>query len=158
MSGLVWATARHVAPSHARVKRKLDRFAFEAAVVADAGGWASAAESAALAADPLVWAATLRRLIHETDDGLRGAAGLTGDLRELVLADLTEERDRLSAVLVQLTGDEIESPALPMAPVAAVATRTPATGVSPDTATSPIASGVSGATTGAGAGATQPLP
>ena len=51
---------------------KLDRFAFEAAVVADAGGWASSAESAAVVADPLSWAATLRRLIHETDDGLRG--------------------------------------------------------------------------------------
>src|ERR1700722_14510838 len=111
MSGLVWATARHVAPSHARVKRKLDRFAFEAAAVADAGGWASGAESAALAADPLVWAATLRRLIHETDDGLRGASRLTGELRELVMSDLSDERDRLSAVLQRLTGDEIDAPA-----------------------------------------------
>src|SRR5579863_10380899 len=146
MSGHVRATARHVAPSHARVERKLDRFAFEAAVVADAGGWASSAESAALAADPLVWAATLRRLIHETDDGLRGAAGLTGDLRELVLADLSEERDRLSAVLVGLTGDEIESPALPAAPAPIAATRTPAAGVSADTGTSPLSPAVSGGT------------
>ncbi|HEY3810652.1 MAG TPA: DEAD/DEAH box helicase [Acidimicrobiales bacterium] len=80
-------------------------------MVADAGGWASEAERVALAADPLAWAAALRRLIHETDDGLRGAAALSGDLREQALADLNEERDRLSAVLRRLTGDEIETPA-----------------------------------------------
>jgi hypothetical protein len=94
------------------VETKLDRFAFEAAVVADAGGWASSAESAEVAADPLTWAATLRRLIHETDDGLRRASSLTGDLREVVLSDLNDERDRLAAVLRRLTGDEIDAPVL----------------------------------------------
>jgi SNF2-related domain/SNF2 Helicase protein/Helicase conserved C-terminal domain len=94
------------------VEKKLDRFAFEAAVVADAGGWASRAESEALAADPLAWAASLRRLIHETDDNLRSASTLSGELREIVLADLIEERDRLSAVLLDLTGDEIDPPVL----------------------------------------------
>ncbi len=91
---------------------KLDRFAFEAAVVADAGGWASSAESAAVVADPLSWAATLRRLIHETDDGLRGASSLTGDLRDVVMADLSAERARLAAVLRRVTGDEIDAPEL----------------------------------------------
>ncbi len=94
------------------METKLDRFAFEAAVVADAGGWASSAESAVVTADPLAWAATLRRLIHETDDGLRQASNLTGDLREVVLSDLGHERERLAAVLRQLTGDQIDSPLL----------------------------------------------
>jgi superfamily II DNA or RNA helicase len=71
------------------------------------------AERARLDSDPLAWAATLRRLIHETDDGIRSADSLTGDLRELVLADLGEERARLSATLLRLTGDEIEAPVLP---------------------------------------------
>ena len=118
---------------HARVEKKLDRFAFEAAVVADAGGWASSNESAAVAADPLTWAATLRRLIHETDDGLRRASNLTGDLREVVLTDLSEERARLAAVLVRLTGDEIDAPLLthpvgpePTAPTSGSGTGKPA--------------------------------
>jgi hypothetical protein len=98
----------------------------EAAVVADAGGWASSAESAALAADPLAWAATLRRLIHETDEGLRRSVGLGGDLREVVLSDLTDERDRLGAVLRRLTGDEIEPPVLDLGPSAEVASRSAA--------------------------------
>ncbi len=97
---------------HTRDRRqKLDRFAFEAAVVAEAGGWATSAERAQLDADPLAWAASLRRLIHETDDGIQGADSLTGELRQLVMADLTEERARLSATLLRLTGDEIDAPA-----------------------------------------------
>ncbi len=98
-----------------RLETKLDRFAFEAAVVAEAGGWTTSAERARLESDPLAWAATLRRLIHETDDGIRSADSLTGDLRELVMADLGEERARLSATLLRLTGDQIEAPVLPSA-------------------------------------------
>ena len=97
------------------MEKKLDQFAFEAAVVADAGGWASSAERAVLEGDSAAWKAAVRRLIHETDDGLRGASKLTGELRELVLADLTDERARLSAVLLRLTGDEIDAPVLPSA-------------------------------------------
>jgi superfamily II DNA or RNA helicase len=100
---------------HARLETKLDRFAFEAAVVAEAGGWATSAERARLDADLLVWAATLRRLIHDTDDGIRGADSLDGDLRDLVMGDLTEERARLSATLLRLTGDAIDAPELPSA-------------------------------------------
>ena len=99
-----------MAQPQVRVEKKLDRFGFEAAVVADAGGWASDAERAVLTADPLAWAAAVRRLIHETDDGIQSAAGLTGDLRTIVLSDLMDERARLSAVLLRLTGDEIDVP------------------------------------------------
>ena len=81
-------------------------------MVADAGGWASDDERGALQAQPLVWAAALRRLIHETDDGLRRAVGLSGDLREVVLADLTAERDRLAAALLRVSGESIEAPTL----------------------------------------------
>ena len=63
----------------------------------------------------MAWAASLRRLIHETDDGIQGADSLTGELRQLVMADLTEERARLSATLLRLTGDQIDAPVLPSA-------------------------------------------
>ena len=86
-------------------------------MIADAGGWASDEERAALAAQPLVWAAALRRLIHETDDGLRHAVGLSGDLREVVLADLSAERERLAGALLRVCGDTIEPPALVTEPV-----------------------------------------
>ncbi|MGH9056828.1 MAG: SNF2-related protein, partial [Acidimicrobiales bacterium] len=91
---------------------KLDQIALEMAVVADAGGWAADAERAALAAQPVAWAATVRRLIHETDDALRGAASLDGDVRDQVLADLNGERGRLASVLLRLTGDAIDRPAV----------------------------------------------
>ncbi len=104
-----------MAQPQVRVEKKLDRFGFEAAVVADAGGWASDAERAVLTADPLAWAAAVRRLIHETDDGIQSAAGLTGDLRTIVLSDLMDERARLSAVLLRLTGDEIRRAAVGVA-------------------------------------------
>lgn len=94
------------------METKLDRIAWEAAVAADAGGWASASERAALEADPLGWAAALRRLIHETDDALRGAAGLTGEVRQQVLSDLEEERKRLGDALMRVAGDSIELPVL----------------------------------------------
>jgi superfamily II DNA or RNA helicase len=109
-----------------RVERKLDQFAFEAAVVAEAGGWASSGDRAQLDADPLAWAAALRRLIHETDDGIRSASGLSGELRELVMADLNSERARLSDTLRRLTGDEIEVPPLPLSNGAATAAPTSA--------------------------------
>ncbi|HET9076134.1 MAG TPA: DEAD/DEAH box helicase [Acidimicrobiales bacterium] len=81
-------------------------------MIADAGGWASEADRTALEAQPLAWAAALRRLIHETDDGLRQAATLDGDLREIVLADLRAERDRLSAALQRVSGDSIDAPVI----------------------------------------------
>jgi superfamily II DNA or RNA helicase len=85
----------------------------EAAVVADAGGWSTPAERASLDADPMAWAATLRRLIHETDDGLRHAAAMTGEVRDQVVEDLLAERERLSAALNRLNGDRIDPPHRP---------------------------------------------
>ncbi len=96
------------------MERELNQITLEAAAAADAGGWASEAERSALTAQPLAWAAALRRLIHETDDGLRSAASLTGDLRDVVLADLRSERERLAAALSRVTGgDTIDAPDLP---------------------------------------------
>ncbi|MDE3203804.1 MAG: DEAD/DEAH box helicase [Acidobacteriota bacterium] len=93
------------------MERELNQITLEAAAAADAGGWASEEERSALTAQPLAWAAALRRLIHETDDGLRSAAGLTGDLRDVVLADLRSERERLAAALSRVTGgDTIDPP------------------------------------------------
>jgi hypothetical protein len=107
--GSVPGLARH----HQRNRRKkLDQIALEAAVIADAGGWASDDDLAALAAEPLAWSVALRRLIHETDDGLRKAAGLSGDLRDMVIADLTTERERLAAALVRVSGEVIDPPAM----------------------------------------------
>ncbi|HVA74360.1 MAG TPA: SNF2-related protein [Acidimicrobiales bacterium] len=94
------------------MENKLDRIAWEAAVAADAGGWASDAERVALGADPLRWAAALRLLIHETDDALRAAASIAGEERQQVLSDLDEERQRLSAALLRVAGDTIDLPAL----------------------------------------------
>ncbi|MHB1928091.1 MAG: SNF2-related protein [Acidimicrobiales bacterium] len=63
----------------------------------------------------------LRQLIHETDDGLRSAPRLAGDERQQVLADLRQERARLSAALLERTGDVIAgvdepAPAAPVGP------------------------------------------
>jgi hypothetical protein len=91
---------------------KLDQISLESAVIAEAGGWASDEETAVLVGQTLAWAAALRRLIHETDDALRNASSLEGDLREMVLADLRAERERLSAALQRVSGETIEAPVL----------------------------------------------
>jgi hypothetical protein len=93
-------------------REKLDRIALEAAVVADAGGWASDVDEAFLASDPLAWTAALRRLIHETDDGLKAASALDGELREMVVSDLHAERERLADALLRVAGDSIDPPAV----------------------------------------------
>ncbi|HEX4863443.1 MAG TPA: hypothetical protein VFV02_05190, partial [Acidimicrobiales bacterium] len=94
------------------MERKLDRIALEAAAAADAGGWASGDELAALAQNRLGWAAALRRLILETDDLLVGANRLAGEERDQVLTDLTEERERLAVALARVAGDSIDPPSL----------------------------------------------
>jgi hypothetical protein len=94
-------------------EEKLDQTTLEAAVVADAGGWATDTERAALEEQPLAWAAALRRLIHQTDAAIRSAASLTGELRELVLSDLWSERERLATALAAVAGgDAIDPPIL----------------------------------------------
>jgi hypothetical protein len=92
------------------LETELDPMIFESAVVAEAAGWASPSERAVLEAEPLEWRATLRRLIMSTDDGLRSAAGSSGEERAQVLADLRAERDQLAAALKRLSGDEITEP------------------------------------------------
>ena len=88
----------------------LDQIAFEAAVVAEAGGWASQADVALLEANKLAWAAALRRLIFETDEGLARCADLDGELRALALEDLGQERSRLSDALLRASGERIDPP------------------------------------------------
>ncbi len=115
------------APGVSEVETELDRITFEAAVAAEAGGWASAAEAAVLSAAPLAWNAALRRLIFETDDALVVAARLQGEERVQVLADLTQERNRLAAALLRLTGVDLSPPR----PSPAPSTANPASGERP---------------------------
>src|SRR2546428_8469018 len=81
---------------------------FEALVAAEATGYAAPTEIAALEADRLGWATTLRRLLIETDEALKSAAHITGDERLQVLNDLTEERAHLADALRRLTGEDID--------------------------------------------------
>ncbi|MCU4184518.1 DEAD/DEAH box helicase [Acidiferrimicrobium sp. IK] len=96
--------------------RALDRITLEAAVVAEATGYASPVELAALEAAPLAWIGTLRRLLLETDEALTSAARLAGEERDQVLADLGAERRALASALVRLTGEEPDAPAVRLAP------------------------------------------
>ncbi|MBO0693283.1 MAG: hypothetical protein J2P58_10340, partial [Acidimicrobiaceae bacterium] len=79
----------------------------ESAVVAEAAGWANSAEREMLEADRVRWAITLRRLLYDTDESIRVAARLTGDERDQVLADLTQEQRQLAAALTRLTGESV---------------------------------------------------
>jgi hypothetical protein len=82
----------------------------ETAAEAAASGYASTQELEMLRADPDGWVRSLRRLIMTTDDGLRAAARLPGDVRPQVLADLRAERHRLAVALKERNGDEISGP------------------------------------------------
>src|ERR1700676_766803 len=83
-------------------ERELDEANLDALIAAEATGYATADELAVLQADTDGWARGLRRLVAETDEALRSAAGITGDEREQVLDDLTGERERLIAALRRL--------------------------------------------------------
>jgi len=97
---------------------ELDRTSVDAAAVAAAGGWATPAQSAALGADLPAWVGSLRRLIDQTDDGLRRVVNLRGEERQQVIDDLASERDRLALALVTLTGERVApSPVATPAPV-----------------------------------------
>jgi len=78
----------------------------EVLVAAEAAGAATPAELARLEANRDAWAATLRRLIAETDKALRGARRLSGPERDQVLDDLTDERDRLGDAFYRVTGED----------------------------------------------------
>ncbi|HSS08517.1 MAG TPA: DEAD/DEAH box helicase [Acidimicrobiales bacterium] len=77
----------------------------EAMVAAEAAGYAAPDELARLEANPDAWVATLRRMTAATDEALRTSQQLDGLEREQVLADLREERARLSSALYRLTGE-----------------------------------------------------
>ncbi|MDQ6839843.1 MAG: hypothetical protein M3137_16340, partial [Actinomycetota bacterium] len=91
---------------------ELDRTSVDAAADAAAGGWASGGQLAGLEADRRAWIGALRRLIDQTDDGLRSVMTLQGEEREQIVADLAGERDRLAAALTALTGETVSPSAL----------------------------------------------
>jgi superfamily II DNA or RNA helicase len=103
------------------LENELDQIAFEAAVVAEAGGWASDADKSLLEEERLAWAAALRRLILETDDGLQRSAHLEEELRMMATEDLRQERDRLAEALFRVSGESIDEPATERSPTAATA-------------------------------------
>jgi hypothetical protein len=121
---------------HEREKRPLDPIIFEAAVSAAAAGAATPDELELLDAHPAEWTATLRGLIHATDDALRSAARQSGEERDQVLADLRAERDRLADALEQRTGERIDGAEEPQPrrsppPVASPAEAAPAEPAAP---------------------------
>src|SRR5919206_5024295 len=92
------------------VRHRADRRAklninFEALASSEAAGCATTAELEILRAHPAQWLDTLRRLLAETEAGLRSAAHINGPERAMVLDDLTGERDSLRAALHRLAPD-----------------------------------------------------
>ncbi len=99
----------------------MDRITLEAAVVAEATGYASPAEVASLDANRLAWIGALRRLLAETDEAWSSAERIRGEERSQVLADLAGERRHLADALVRLTGESVSAgPAEAPAPAGAV--------------------------------------
>ncbi|MGH9003427.1 MAG: hypothetical protein ACRDYV_09885, partial [Acidimicrobiia bacterium] len=86
------------APPTTRPENELN-INFEALASSEAAGCATAGELATLRADPAEWAATLRRLLAETEAALPAARRITGPERDMVVADFIEERDRLRQAL-----------------------------------------------------------
>ncbi|MDQ2728395.1 MAG: DEAD/DEAH box helicase [Actinomycetota bacterium] len=62
---------------------------------------------AALESNRPTWIGALRRLIDQTDEGLRSVVKLRAEEREQIIADLAGERDRLAAALTALTGETV---------------------------------------------------
>ncbi|MDQ1427199.1 MAG: hypothetical protein QOK39_675, partial [Acidimicrobiaceae bacterium] len=79
---------------------------FEALVATDAAGEASSEELSRLAASHDAWVATLRTMAVETDEGLERARSLSGPERDQVVADLSEERQRVISALRRVGGEE----------------------------------------------------
>ncbi|MGH9058440.1 MAG: SNF2 helicase-associated domain-containing protein, partial [Acidimicrobiales bacterium] len=86
---------------------ELDRITVEAAVVAEATGYASSTEAAWLESHQLVWISALRRLLTETDEAWAHADRIRGEEREQVLADLAGERRHLADALARVTGESV---------------------------------------------------
>ena len=79
---------------------------FEASVASEAAGEATPADLARLEADRVAWTAILRRFASETNDALQRAFGLDGPEREQVMADLSEERDRMISALRRVADED----------------------------------------------------
>lgn len=79
---------------------------FEALVATDAAGEATSAEMARLEAQHDAWVVTLRRMAVDTHEALQRARYLTGPERDQVVADLSEERQRVTVALRRVGGDD----------------------------------------------------
>ena len=97
-------------PSTERTGERTLNINFEALASSEAAGCATAAEVELLRAHPAEWLDTLRRLLAETESGLRSAAHITGPERAMVLDDLTTERNSLRQALHRLAPDLYPDP------------------------------------------------
>jgi hypothetical protein len=79
---------------------------FEALVATDAAGEATPADRARLESHHDAWVATLRRLARQTHEALLRARLLSGPERDQVVADLTDERQRITIALHRVGGDD----------------------------------------------------
>lgn len=84
----------------------LDRTNLQLLVSAEAAGEIEADELALLEAAPDRWETMLHQLLTETEESLARVARSDRDERDQVLADLSEERDRLVDALRRVRGDE----------------------------------------------------
>jgi hypothetical protein len=79
---------------------------FEALVADDAAGEGTSEGLQRLQAHHDAWVATLRKMAVDTHDSLLRARRMTGPERDQVVADLSEERQRVTAALLRVGGDE----------------------------------------------------
>src|SRR2546429_8266448 len=102
--------------THCIGRPKLHATDLETLVFGEAEGRVTDEELAMLRADPAAWASTLRRLIAETEAALSSVSRKKGAEEEQAQADLSQERQLLSAALRRLEGDD--APAEPPTDVA----------------------------------------
>jgi superfamily II DNA or RNA helicase len=98
------AQAPHLNPS----ENELDKEHFDALVASELDGSITDEQLLALEADPERWLDRVYRLLTETEEWLETVRRSTRDERDQALTDLTEERDRLTAVVRYLTGQDEE--------------------------------------------------
>jgi hypothetical protein len=84
---------------------------FEFAVEAAAAAEATAAQLEMLAEHREAWRWTLERLLHRTDEDLESVRTLDSPVRDQIVSDFEEERDRLEAALRRLVGTNGDEPA-----------------------------------------------
>ena len=84
---------------------------FEFAVEAAAAAEATSAQLEMLAEHRSAWRWSLERLLHRTDEDLERVRTLDSPVREQVISDFEEERDRLEAALRRLVGTDGDEPA-----------------------------------------------